>query len=264
MTTSRIAAPRKLSKAKLLLIVMLVTGFGGYLLLGGLIYVLQDQIIYPQPAGTAPAELLVWSEDDAAIGYTRPASEPAAPRAVWLIFQGNGTAAGMRGYFEGIPADEAYFLMEYPGYGSRAGKPNEQTINAEATAAYDALRLRFPDVPIGVVGESFGSGPACALVAQSPAPDSVTLFVPLADFREAIGRLMRIPFARLFLRDQWDNRAALRGYDGPITIYAAEADEVLSRADTESLAASNPNAKLIWIAGGHTAPGDDRGVRLVR
>ena len=257
-------APRKLSKPKLLLLVMLVTGVGGYVLLGALIYLMQDQIIYPAPTGTPPAELTVWTEDGAAIGYMRPAAEPTRPRAVWLIFQGNGTAAGMRGYFAGVAADEALFVMEYPGYGSRPGTPNEQTINAAATAAYQGLRQRFPGVSVGVVGESFGSGPACMLTTQNPKPDSVTLIVPLANFREAIGRLMRLPLARLVVRDQWDNRAALAAFDGPITIYAAESDEVLSRADTESLAASNPTAKLIWMPGGHTAPGGDREIQLGR
>lgn len=260
--SARARPPR--SKFKLLLLVLAFTGIGSYLLLATFFYLGQDALIYPAPHGEPPAGWVAWTENNELAGYTRPATDAEHPRAVWLVFQGNGSSAGPRGYFEVVPADEAIFILEYPGYGARPGRAREDSINAAALAGYQALRHRFPGVPLGVVGESFGSGPACALTRAQPAPNSLTLLVPLADFREAIGHMMPLPFARYLVRDQWDNRAALRDYRGPITLYAAEADEVLPRAQTESLAACNPAAKLIWLPGGHVAPGNGRLVELPR
>jgi hypothetical protein len=233
---------------------------GIYLLLGACFYFLQEALVYHPSHRATAAELTPWRIDGQLVGCSR---EPAAqPRAVWLIMQGNGGQAGLRGYFQHVPPEEALYILEYPGYGQRSGEPSREAINAAAVAAYHELRRRFPDVPVGVVGESFGSGPASQLALEPRPPDSLVLIVPVARFDLVLSRYVPFVPVRLLLRHNWDNLAALRDYRGPVTIYAAESDEVISREQTLLLAGSLPAARLVWVPGGHGATGENDVVRL--
>ena len=55
----------------------------------------------------------------------------------------------------------------------------------------------------------------------------------------------------LLLRDRWDNIAALQGYDGEVTIYAAKDDEIIPIRHAESLTEAYPSASFHTISGGH-------------
>lgn len=241
---------------------LVLGGLGAvYLCYAGLFYTQQRRLLYlPTHRATSP-ELSPWLVDGQLAGCSR---EAATPQAVWLILQGNAGQAGPRGYFQHVPASESLYILEYPGYGRRKGEPTRESVDAAAVAAYRELRRRFPGVPVGVVGESFGSGPACRLARESPAPDSLTLFVPLARTDLIIGRFVPLLPLRWLLRDNWDNVAALRGYAGPVTIYAAENDEVIPREHTLLLAGSVPGVRLVWLPGGHTGHGESRLVQLAR
>lgn len=228
-------------------------------LLAGAFYVLQGVFVYHPTHQTAPAGLTPWLVEGQLFGYAREATTPAA---VWLIMQGNAGQAGQRGYFKNVPASEAIFVLEYPGYGQRSGPMTRDSINTAAAAAYHELRRRFPDVPVGVVGESFGSGPATRLARESRPPDRFVLFVPLARLDLLMDRFVPVLPMRLLLRENWNNVASLQGYRGPVTIYAAENDQVIPRAHTLLLAQSVPAARLVWLAGGHNDAGEDGSVRL--
>ncbi|MDI1248261.1 MAG: hypothetical protein PSV13_05195 [Lacunisphaera sp.] len=233
----------------------------GYLIYAGLFYAQQRRLLYlPTHQATAP-DLAPWLVGGQLTGYSR---ESVAPQAVWLILQGNAGQAGPRGYFQQVPPTESLYILEYPGYGRREGEPTRDTVDAAAIAAYRELRRRFPRVYVGVVGESFGSGPACGLTRESPAPDSLTLFVPLARTDLIIGRFVPLLPMRWLLRDNWDNVAALRGYSGPVTIFAAENDEVIPREHTLLLAGSVPGVRLVWLPGGHVGHSESPLVRLAR
>lgn len=232
-----------------------------YLLYAGFIYFVQDWLVFHPSHQPTAAGLSPWLIEGRLAGYSRG---PASPRAVWLVLQGNGGQAGLRGYFKNVPPDETLYIMEYPGYGQRPGEPSRESINAAASAAYHELRRRFPDRPVGVVGESFGSGPASQLALDPQPPDSVVLIVPVARFDLVLSRYVPFLPVRLLLRHNWDNLASLRTYRGPVTIYAAEKDEVIPREQTLLLAASLPAARLVWLPGGHGATGENDVVRLGR
>ncbi len=233
---------------------------GGYLLLSAAFYFLQDEIVYQPTHRATWEELTPWLVDGHLYGYSRG---PALPKAVWLIMQGNAGQAGARGYFKRVRPDESLYILEYPGYGRRTGSPNRESINAATVAAYRELCRRFPAIPVGVVGESFGSGPAASLAQETRPPDSIVLIVPVARFDAVLNRLVPVVPVRLLLRDNWDNVASLHDYRGPLTIYAAEKDAVIPREQTLLLAASVPQARLNWLSGGHTDPGEN-GVTLAR
>ncbi|MGB7327275.1 MAG: alpha/beta hydrolase, partial [Rubripirellula sp.] len=146
---------------------------------------------------------------------------------------------------------DSLYVVEYPGYGSRDGKPSFESFNQAAAQAYQILRSRYPNKPICVLGESIGSGPACSLAQQETPPDKIVLVVPFDSLQSvASERFFFLP-VRLLLLDNWDNVAALRDYAGPIDVFAANGDTIIPIKHAKTLADQIPNARLIPFAGGH-------------
>jgi pimeloyl-ACP methyl ester carboxylesterase len=190
-----------------------------------------------------------WMLDGTRIGYAR---EVNGPRNVWLLLHGNGGQASHRTY--ALPAfDErdSVFVLEYPGYGQRGGRPSRRALDAAAREAYLALRARFAGSRVCVVGESLGSGPASMLSREQPAPDKIVLVVPFDSIKSVGRRHAGFLPAGLILAGTWDNVAALRGFQGPVEIFGAEHDEVIPVAHAEALAKSVPQARFHRIPGGH-------------
>ncbi len=190
-----------------------------------------------------------WVRDGQTIGYAR---EVADPKTVWLMLHGNGGQAADRTYamFAFDPAD-AVFILEYPGYGMRAGTPSRKAFDAAAREGYADLRARFPGRPLCVAGESLGSGPASMLSRETPAPDKIALVVPFDRIVDVAHDHVRWLPVSLVLMGTWDNIDALRGYTGPVEIFGAEKDEVIGVRHAQALAASVPQAKFHLIGGGH-------------
>ncbi len=190
-----------------------------------------------------------WMHDGRTIGFAR---EVPDPKNVWLMLHGNGGQAAGRTYamFAFDPADSVY-VLEYPGYGQREGKPSRRAFDAAAREGYADLRARFPGKPLCVAGESLGSGPASMLSRETPAPDKIVLVVPFDRITDvAHDHVSWLPVS-LILMGTWDNIEALHGYTGPIEIFGAENDEVIAVRHARALAESVPQAKFHLIAGGH-------------
>lgn len=202
------------------------------------------------PSHAAPgSDLQEWSADGKFMGYSHTV---AAPRMVWLMFHGNAGQASQRGYIRAsLPATDSVFVMEYPGYGRKDGSPSMKSINAAATEAYAALVRLYPGVPIGVIGESLGSGPASFLCSLSNPPSRLVLIVPFDNLvsvaKERVGFL---PVSWL-MRDKWDNEKALSKYSGRVDIYGALEDTVIPVHHARHLAASLPGAKYHELKCGH-------------
>src|SRR6185369_8440292 len=73
---------------------------------------------------------------------------------------------------------DSFYVLEYPGYGRREGSPSIESMNRAAAEAYQLLRKQHQNTPVCVLGESIGSGPACALAREKPGPDKIVLVVP--------------------------------------------------------------------------------------
>src|ERR1700677_339820 len=92
---------------------------------------------------------------------------------------GNGGQAAGRDYvLRRMSKEDSLYVLEYPGYGSREGSPSLESINRAASEAYQLLRSQHPNTPVCVLGESIGSGPACALALEKIPPDKIVLVVP--------------------------------------------------------------------------------------
>ena len=190
-----------------------------------------------------------WTHEGALIGFAR---EVPDPENVWLMLHGNGGQAADRVYALGAfsPRDSV-FIMEYPGYGKRPGKPSRGSFDAAALAAYQLLRARFPGKPVCVAAESIGSGPAATLVAANPPPDKLVFIVPFDDLK-SVGK-DHLPYApmSLLLAGSWNNVESLAKYAGPVDVFGAETDQVINVRHAQALAASRPQAKFHLLRGGH-------------
>ncbi|MGC4074693.1 MAG: hypothetical protein QM760_19760 [Nibricoccus sp.] len=193
--------------------------------------------------------LTEWKLDNRVVGY---ASIVENPKRIWLMCHGNGGQAAHRHFMrENIPPGESLYILEYPGYGQRPGKPSMKSINAAAVEAFTALRKQFPDLPIGVIGESLGTGPASYLCSREDTPDRLVLIVPYNQLVKVAKEHVRYLPVSLLMRDKWDNGKALANYKQPIEIFAAINDTVIPIHHARSLAAAVPHARFHEMNCGH-------------
>lgn len=220
-----------------------------YCLFCALLFFLQRSLLYFPTHHSGSTQLTPWLQDGETVGYCK---EVPSPDVIWLMMHGNAGQASDRDYvLEHMSSRDSLFVLEYPGYGQREGSPSQSTIDAAARDAYQSLRTRFRDVPVCIIGESIGSGPASALASCQPAPDKIVLITPFDSlYRVAARRLFVFPVWPL-LRDRWDNIAALQGYDGEVEIFAAKDDEIIPIRHAEALSDTIPDASFQVISGGH-------------
>jgi uncharacterized protein len=202
-----------------------------------------------------------WFYEGQLIGYAR---EVSTPRNVWLMLHGNGGQASDRVYaLSSFSNQDSVFILEYPGYGLRPGSPSIKAINASANQAYEELRKRFPHTPVCVVGESIGSGPAALLAKNPHPPDKIVLIVPFDILSRVAAHHYPFLPIRLCLLDNWDNIESLKGYKGPLEIFAARNDAIIPIVHAKALAESKPSSNFHEISGGHNDWADTGQVRIV-
>lgn len=176
------------------------------------------------------------------IGWHLP--NPTARRRL-VVFHGNAGHALHRTYYAlGFSQfDYDVYLFEYPGYGARAGAAGKAAFLATGRAAINELLAADPR-PIVLLGESIGSGTACALAAELPDRIAgLALVVPIARLAEVASRHFTYVPINLILRDRFDNIASLAQYRGPVAFVVAQNDEVVSAAQGFKLHASYPGSK---------------------
>lgn len=190
-----------------------------------------------------------WQRAGETIGFAR---EVPDPRNVWLMLHGNGGQAADRTYaMFAFDAADSVYILEYPGFGQRGGKPSRRAFDVAAREGYADLRARFPGKPLCIAGESIGSGPAAMLSREMPAPDKIVLVVPFDRITDVAHDHVRWLPVSLILMGTWDNVEALKDYRGRLEIFGAEKDEVIDVRHARALAASVPGAEFHLIAGGH-------------
>ena len=171
-------------------------------------------------------------------------------KARLLVFHGNAIDAVIRSNYlhafdkVGGGANWETYVMEYPGYGARPGTPGRSAFYEAARAAIAQLRAA-DSRPIVLLGESIGSGTACAMAAEQPdAVAGLVLVVPFARLVEVAQRVMPYLPVSLLLRDAYDNIESLQKYRGRVVFVVAEKDEVVSAEQGRKLAESYAGPKL--------------------
>ena len=188
-----------------------------------------------------------WVKDDRLIGVSRSVE---SPKNVWLMIHGNGGQAADRAYAIHCFSDEdSVFILEYPGYGTRSGKPSRKTINEAAEEAYLELRRLYPETPVCVAGESIGSGGASYLASLDSPPDKVALVVPFDVLSSVAKERFPSVIVSLVLKSNWDNVDSLSEYKGPVEIFGAKLDTIIPVSHAQALAASIPHSKFTLLEG---------------
>ncbi|MGD0412216.1 MAG: alpha/beta hydrolase [Verrucomicrobiota bacterium] len=227
----------------------LILFLGAYVMLVVGCAVMQRKFLFFPSHHDSGIGLTAWKQEGRIIGYSR---QVPAPQNVWLMLHGNAGQAADRAYaIPSFSGRDSVFILEYPGYGAREGKPSKASFDAAAAEGYLLLRNTFPKTPICVMAESIGCGPACALASQAQPPEKIVLVAPFDTLKSvAAGHFPFLPVG-LILGESWDNIRALSGYKGPVEIFGALQDRVIPIEHAKKLADSLPSAKFHSIPGGH-------------
>jgi pimeloyl-ACP methyl ester carboxylesterase len=241
-------------------------GAGAALALG--LWAFQEQLIYPAPhytqselEGLPPGLVALRDPADATsvLGFYRPPIAGGEPRRLWLAFGGNGDLA-LR--WDGVLAPAAtdgtgFLLVEYPGYGARAGRPSPEALlsGSEATLAALARHLGLGVAELqarcAVLGYSIGSAIALEYAARHPV-QRIVLVSPFTTMLDMARLSVGSPLCYL-LRHRYDNVASLariraRGLP-PLTILHGERDSLIPPAMGRALAASAPGSHFELVPG---------------
>lgn len=249
--------PKRRSRIKRMLQLLLIA----YVAVVLLVAIFQRRLLYfPAKLTARQAEIMAIEEGLSAwtnklgeiIGWKIAAN--GSPTGSVLVIHGNAGCALNRDYLAkpihaAAPVD--VFILEYPGYGSRAGSPTMNSILAaadEAFAALDQSKLIF------VVSESLGCGAAAHLAKRHPREVAgLMLFAPFDDLPAVAQRKMPLLPAYLVLLDRFQPAKWLRDYQGPVKIVVAEADEIIPPKAGRRLfdACNEPKLLQVFPNAGH-------------
>lgn len=231
----------------------------GYAVLVLMVGCVQRKLIY-HPPGLAPGEqeatvaragLLPWTNGvGTRIGWWRPGSRGGSGTV--LVVHGNAGAAAERSYLLD-PIQQAtgldVYVLEYPGFAGRAGKPTQSTLTAAADEGL--LLLTSAGKPVFVVGESLGTGVASHLAGQhSQKVAGVILLTPFNSLVTAAGHHYPWLPVRWLLMDPYPSEAWLASYPGPVGVVVGTADRVVPAELGRRLYDGYRGRKRLWSFAG--------------
>jgi len=164
-----------------------------------------------------------------------------------LITHGNAGCAFQCGHYadaiqEVAPLD--VYIVEYPGYENRPGKPSEHSLY---NSAEEALQLLSTNLPTYLVGESLGTGVATYLAGEHP--NHVSGVVLLAPYNSLVSvgqaHMVILPVG-LILADRFPSEKHLRTYHGPIAMLVGGEDTVVPERFGRRLYDAYQGPKRLW------------------
>jgi uncharacterized protein len=117
------------------------------------------------------------------------------------------------------------YVLEYPGYGARAGSPGKRSFFAAGEEMFVSLPKGLPKY---VVSESIGAGVACHLAkTHSTEVAGLALFMPYHNLASVTQHKMFFLPTYFLLLDRFNPAEDLKDYRGPVKIVLAGADEII-------------------------------------
>jgi alpha-beta hydrolase superfamily lysophospholipase len=220
-------------------------------------YLLQDSLMfYPEHLSYEQAKdraqqrgLILWEEDDAAYrGFVSLAHEQEF-RGTVVVFHGNAGEASDRIYYVQAlePLGYRVVLHEYPGYGARQGKKDEQSLVADACQTLGLVREQYSG-PVYLFGESIGAGVASGVIAQCSAMvKGIALITPWDNLPDLAQHLYWFLPVKWLLRDQYDNSENLLDYEGRVAVLYAGSDSIIPPEHAQRLFDSLQSEKRLWV-----------------
>ena len=203
----------------------------GYIGVWFLLYIFQYELLYhPTPNIKTKYSGLVLERDDAKV-YVHVLN-PGHQNAI-LYFGGNAESMAESSTYiaQQFPQFTCY-LMDYRGYGSSTGEPNEKVIMSDALKLYDTIKPKHNRISIG--GRSLGTGVAMYVAAHKEV-SKLALITPY-DSIESIAQ-ERYPMypASWMLKDTYDSIRYVKDIKAKTFIVMAENDKVISKKHTLKL-----------------------------
>jgi uncharacterized protein len=214
-------APQPKRLTRMIVRSLLVIGLA-FLGLVALIYFKQHSMIYhPRPYDLSYAQSL--PADGEEISYALPFGKQTAfyipahnnvrrPERVWMAFCGNASLALdwttiLAGYPHG---DDAFLLIDYPGYGKCQGDASIPSMRASSDAALKMLAKRLGlsgeelELRLCTIGHSLGSAVALDFAARHHVQRVVAISA-FTTLREEAARIVGGPLSHLLV-ENYDNR----------------------------------------------------------
>jgi uncharacterized protein len=222
----------------------------------GVAWALQRSMIYfpirqlgPPPPGVQ--EVTFTTSDGLELGGWFFPADGTEGRAV-LVCNGNAGNRSHRVLLAEALRDRGWsvLLYDYRGYGGNPGRPSEEGLAKDASAALSWLADR-DDVDadrIAYLGESLGAGVAAGLAAEMP-PAALVLRSPFTSLVD-LGRV-HYPFLPVgaLLWDRFPVVEHVRSYDGPVLVVWGEADTIVPPDQSGAVAEAAHRSRHVVIAG---------------
>jgi uncharacterized protein len=216
--------------ARVILIVLAIAAFIYAALCLALFLGQRSFLYYPQAKSAADDNTLTLNTDGERVLVTtrlRPGSEAV------IYFGGNAedVSRSLPTLESAFPGRSLYAL-NYRGYGGSTGKPSEPALIADALTLFDRVHIEHPHITI--IGRSLGSGVAVHITSMRPV-ERLVLVTPY----DSLANIAAIHFpyfpVRWLLLDKFESWRYAPKVTAPTKMIAAQNDEVIPLASTESL-----------------------------
>jgi pimeloyl-ACP methyl ester carboxylesterase len=128
--------------------------------------------------------------------------------------------------------ERSLYALNYRGYGGSTGKPSEPALIADALTLFDRVHTEHPHITI--IGRSLGSGVAVRIASMRPV-ERLVLVTPY----DSLANIAAIHYpyfpVRWLLLDKFESWRYAPKVTAPTKMIAAQNDEVIPFASTESL-----------------------------
>jgi uncharacterized protein len=195
-------------------------------------------IYYPQPrSGADDNTTLTLAVDDARVLVT---TRPRTASDAVIYFGGNAEDVSRSLPTLAAAFPERYlFALNYRGYGGSTGKASEPALIADALSLFDRVHIDHPRIV--VIGRSLGSGVAIHVASVRPT-ERLVLVTPYDSLQEiAVRQFPYFPIRWLML-DKYESWRYAPKVSAPTQLIAAQDDQVIPLASTESLYKHFPRA----------------------
>lgn len=156
-----------------------------------------------------------------------------------LVFYLHGNAGSVAGWGDvaGLYRELGYsvFILDYPGYGKSEGKiRNREALLKDVQLSYNAMKERFSEGEIIIIGYSLGSGLAAYLAAKN-SPALLILQAPYYSLSDVMRKVYPI-VPRFLLKYDFETARYLRNSKTPVIIFHGDRDEVIYYGSSLKLA----------------------------